>query len=102
MTGQYAGTNIDLQVREIVVAAAALPDVSHVLSIAKLETVLDGDALIWFWNEIERQFDIVVTKAQRTSLPTAGHVIHYLKQRIRMDKDMRGGISRRSQEAHGR
>jgi hypothetical protein len=100
MTGQYAGTNIDLQVREIVVAAAALPDVSHVLSTAKLE-ILDGDSTIWFWRELEPQFDIVVTKAQRASLPTVGHVVHYLKQRIRMDQDMRGGITRRSPEAHG-
>jgi hypothetical protein len=85
MTGEYVATNIELQGREIVVAAAALPDVSHVLSTAKLETVLDGDALIWFWSEIERQFDIVVTKAQRDSLPNVGHVIHYLKQRRKME-----------------
>jgi hypothetical protein len=86
MTGEYVATNIDLEVRLIIVAAAALPDVSHVLSTAKLETVLDDDSGVWFWRELERQFNIVVTKAQRASLPTVGHVIHYLKQRKRMEE----------------
>lgn len=88
MTGEYVGANIDLQVRQIVVAAAGLPDVSHVLSGARLEHVFDDDSRIWFWREIERQFSIVVTKAQRESLTTIGQVVHYLKLR-------------RKTEAHG-
>jgi hypothetical protein len=85
MTSEYVATNIDLQVREIAVAAAALPDVSHVTAETKLETVFDADAGIWFWREVERQFSIVVTKARRESLPTIGHVVRYLKQRRKME-----------------
>jgi acyl carrier protein len=85
MTSEYVSTNIDLQVREIVVAAASLPDVSHVLAGAKLESLLDDDSSIWFWRELERQFDIVVTRAQRATLPTVGDVVRYLKLRKKME-----------------
>lgn len=57
--------NIDLQVREIVVAAATLPDVSHVRAGSRMESLLDDDSGIWVWHELERQFDIVVTRAMR-------------------------------------
>jgi hypothetical protein len=85
MTGEYVSTNIDLQVREIVVAAASLPDVSHVLAGYKLETLLDDDSSIWFWREMERQFDIAVTRAQRANLLTVGDVVRYLKLRRKME-----------------
>jgi hypothetical protein len=49
-----------------------LPDVSHVMAETNLETVFDADAGVWFWREVERQFSIVITKAQRESLPTIG------------------------------
>ena len=85
MTSEYVSTNIDLQVRGIVVAAAALPDVSHVMAETKLETIFDDDSSRWFWREVERQFAIVVTKAQRESLPTVGHVVRYLKLRRKLE-----------------
>jgi len=85
MTSEYVATNIELQVREIIVAAAALPDVSHVLAGARLESLLDDDSGIWFWRELERQFDIVVTRAQRQSLATVGDVVRYLKLRKKME-----------------
>lgn len=83
-TSAYAGPNIDLQVREII-AAANGSGVDGILSTHNLTGSLDADAVIYFWREIERQFDIVVTRAQRQSLPTVGHVIHYLKVRRKME-----------------
>jgi hypothetical protein len=83
MTGEYVATNIDLQVREIFAAAYGCP-LDSILSTNRVEE-LDDDSRIYFWREIERQSDIVVTRAQRASLPTVGHVVHYLKQRKRME-----------------
>jgi hypothetical protein len=56
-----------------------------VLAGAKLESLLDDDSSIWFWRELERQFDIVVTRAQRATLPTVGDVVRYLKLRKKME-----------------
>lgn len=73
-------TNIELQVRTIV-ATAAVCRVDSLYSDTLLSKVLDDDATIWFWREIEREFDIAVTKAQRAQLSTIGQVVHYLKVR---------------------
>lgn len=86
MTSEYSAPNIDLQVRTIVAAAAGLSGPEDgILATNKLEAMLDDDSCIWFWREIERQFDIVVTRAQRASLPTVGSVVHYLKLRAKVE-----------------
>jgi hypothetical protein len=86
MTGEYVAINFDLQVRTIVAAAAGISGPEDgILSTNKLESMLDDDSGIWFWRELERQFDIVVTRAQRQSLRTVGDVVRYLKLRKKME-----------------
>ena len=85
MTGQYVATNIDLQVREIFDAAAGTNAVDGILSTHKIKDLPDDDSCIYFWRELERQFDIVVTRAQRANLPTVGDVVRYLKLRKKME-----------------
>lgn len=89
MTSEYSAPNIDLQVRTIVVNAgwtAEMGGVEAILSSSKVQDLLkDDDSIIYFWREIERQFDIVVTRAQRASLPTVGSVVHYLKLRAKAE-----------------
>lgn len=86
MTSEYNAPNIDLQVRTIIAAAAGISGPEDgILSTNELEAMLDEDGRIYFWREIERQFDIAVTRAQRASLPTVGSVVRYLKVRSRVE-----------------
>jgi acyl carrier protein len=76
------GRNIHFEVREIITSAINI-DVNEILDTTKLVTLLDDNSVIYFWKEIERQFDIAVTRAQRASLPTVGSVVDYLKLRAK-------------------
>jgi hypothetical protein len=49
----------------------------------KLGEKLDEDATRFFWRAIEEKFDMPVTSTQRNALPTIGHVVHYVKVRLR-------------------
>lgn len=77
-------TNFDLEVRRIYAEACALPGVEYVLADTRVAVgVLDEDTWLWFWRQVERRFDIAVTRAQRQTLTTIGAVVHYLKIRER-------------------
>lgn len=76
--------NLDLQVRQIVATASGLGRVDGIYSDSMLQLLCaDEDTLTFFWREIEHEFDIVVTRAQRQQLSTIGQVVHYLKVRLR-------------------
>jgi hypothetical protein len=82
--GEEDVLNIDLQVRQIVATACGLAGVDGIYSDSTLLSLCgDEDTLEFFWREIEREFDVAITRAQRQQLSTVGQVVHYLKVRLR-------------------
>jgi len=76
--------NVDFLVREIFVTSEARGNgVDSAYSDVKLDTKLDEDATRFFWRTIEDKFDMPVTSTQQKALPTIGHVVHYVKVRLR-------------------
>lgn len=84
MTTEVAMVNYDLRVRQIAATAIGLASVESIFSDNTLQSLgADEDAVVFFWREIEREFEIVVTRAQRAQLPHIGQIVHYLKIRLR-------------------
>lgn len=71
--------NLQLEVRKLLAAAAALPSVDYLYSDTRLENILDEDADIWFWRQIESQFNFLVSKTQKEKLATVEDVIFVLQ-----------------------
>jgi acyl carrier protein len=77
--------NVDLELRQIFVDAAALKSVEEVTSWTKLEDILDDDSHLYVMSQIEQQFGYVITHAQELKLITVGDVIDYVKLRLKLD-----------------
>jgi hypothetical protein len=76
--------NVDLKVRQIAAMVQGAPGVDHIFSDSTLHALgFDDDSHLVFWREVEHEFEIAVTRAQRANLSTIGQIVHYLKSRTR-------------------
>lgn len=78
--------NLELRVRQVAAEACATR-IDGIYSDSTLQGLgADADTVLYFWTAIEREFEIVVTRAQRAQLSTIGQIVHYLKIRLRADR----------------
>jgi hypothetical protein len=74
--------NLQLEVREIFVAAAGLTCVDEVYTDTPLSP-LDEDTKTFFWSEVERKFGVMVSKTHQQGLNTIGQIVSWLSSGLR-------------------